>query len=61
MADLIAEMDQVRLEKAQLEERNQLLEKVLALSSKQQAPLPTKGLLALVRCPCYHVMLADML
>ena len=48
MADLAAEIEQVRLEKTKLEERNQLLEKVLALN-KQDAPLPTKGLLELVR------------
>ena len=60
MADLIAEIDEVRLEKAQLEERNQLLEKVLALSSRQQAPVATKGLLELVRVSCHHVILADM-
>ena len=52
MTDLIAELDQVKLEKAQLDERNQLLEKVLALSNTQRAPLPTKGLLDLVRFPC---------
>ena len=50
MADLVAEMQQVRQEKARLEERNQLLEKVLALGCEQHAPLPTKGLLDVV---CY--------
>lgn len=48
MAGLVAEMEKVRLEKLRLEERNQLLEKVLALSQKQHAPPPTKGLLELV-------------
>ncbi|KAL3136137.1 hypothetical protein ABBQ32_007156 [Trebouxia sp. C0010 RCD-2024] len=47
MAGLVAEMEKVRLEKLRLEERNQLLEKVLALSQKQHAPPPTKGLLEL--------------
>ena len=47
MAELVAEIEEVRLEKGRLEERNQLLEKVLALN-KQDAPLPTKGLLELV-------------
>ena len=47
MSDLTAEMDTVRLEKSKLEERNQLLEKVLSLS-KQDMPLPTKGILHLV-------------
>ena len=48
MSDLTAEMDKVRLEKSKLEERNQLLEKVLSLS-KQDMPLPSKGILQLVR------------
>lgn len=48
MSDLTAEMDKVRLEKSKLEERNQLLETVLSLS-KQDRPLPTKGILQLVR------------
>jgi len=47
MSDLTAEMDKVRLEKSKLEERNQLLETVLSLS-KQDRPLPTKGILQLV-------------
>ncbi|DBA98656.1 TPA: hypothetical protein ACH3X1_014438 [Trebouxia sp. C0004] len=46
MSDLTAEMDKVRLEKRKLEARNQLLEKVLSLS-KQNMPLPTKGILQL--------------
>ncbi|KAL3131600.1 hypothetical protein ABBQ38_007898 [Trebouxia sp. C0009 RCD-2024] len=46
MAGLVAEMEIVRLEKMRLEERNQLLEKVLALNQKH-APPPTKGLLEL--------------
>lgn len=50
MADLVAEIEQVKVEKTKLEERNQLLEKVLALN-KQEAPLPTKGLLELVSFP----------
>ncbi len=47
MSDLTAEMDKVRVEKSKLEERNQLLEKVLSLS-KQDMPPPTKGILLLV-------------
>jgi len=47
MSDLTAEIDKVRLEKSKLEERNQLLETVLSLS-KQDRPLPTKGILQLV-------------
>lgn len=46
MSDLTVEMDKVRLEKSKLEERNQLLETVLSLS-KQDMPLPTKGILQL--------------
>ncbi|KAL0032676.1 hypothetical protein WJX79_002317 [Trebouxia sp. C0005] len=46
MSDLTAEMYKVRLEKSKLEERNQLLEKVLSLS-KQDMPLPSKGILQL--------------
>lgn len=53
MSDLTAEMEQVKLEKSKLEERNQLLEKVLSLS-KADAPAPTKNMLELVR-PCVHV------
>ena len=48
MSDLTVEMDKVRLEKSKLEERNQLLETVLSLS-KQDMPLPTKGILQLVQ------------
>lgn len=48
MAGLVAEMEKVRLEKVRLEERNQLLEKVLALNQQQQVAPPTQGLLELV-------------
>lgn len=47
MSELTVEMEQVRVEKGKLEERNQLLEKVLSLNKPEQAA-PTTGLLELV-------------
>ena len=55
MSELTAEMEKVKLEKNKLEERNQLLEKVLSLS-KQDAPPPTKGMLELVH-PTYTLFI----
>lgn len=46
MSELTVEMEQVRVEKGKLEERNQLLEKVLSLNKPEQAA-PTTGLLEL--------------
>ena len=47
MSELTVEMEQVRIEKGKLEERNQLLEKVLSLNKQEQAATTT-GLLELV-------------
>ena len=56
MTDLTAEMDRIQAETKKLEERNQLLEKVLSLS-KIEAPAPSRGPLELVRCFCMLTLL----
>ena len=53
LANLLAELEQIKLETTKVEERNSLLEKVLSLN-KEAPAISTKDLFVLVRCLHMH-------